>query len=259
MSQEWKLVPVEPTAEMLKVEVSPALCLGLPGNPRVGQWRLGMYRAMLAAAPVPPAGGPALPQRGVITGPITLKSGVTLDGIAAKVVWDAACNAWEPHVTRLQAEVERHEQELDSWANYDTKQLKVIHGLNDQVAALQSELTKARELNAKAFVLLNQFMPNAHKCFGIDFMLLNEAMIGLAQKSAPAQPSCEFCGKHAGEACDMNYPHPRSAPAAKYDCCANCMRPKAEHNGSACPAPYTTVWNQWDYNFAPDAKGEGYE
>jgi hypothetical protein len=50
----FKLVPVEPTPEMLNVEVSPVLCVGLPDNPRVAQWRAGVYQAMLAAAPVPP-------------------------------------------------------------------------------------------------------------------------------------------------------------------------------------------------------------
>ena len=38
---------------------------------------------------------------------------------------------------------------------------------------------------------------------------------------------------------------------AQVDCCANCMRPQHEHNGNACPKPYTTVWHAWDYDFAP--------
>lgn len=54
---QWKLVPVEPTEEMLKVEVSPMLCVGRPENLRVAQWRVGVYKAMLAAAPQPPALG----------------------------------------------------------------------------------------------------------------------------------------------------------------------------------------------------------
>ena len=36
------------------------------------------------------------------------------------------------------------------------------------------------------------------------------------------------------------------------DCCANCLRPKNEHQGIVCPKPYTTNWNAWDYPFAPD-------
>lgn len=58
--------------------------------------------------------------------------------------------------------------------------------------AMHSELAKARMLNDKALVLINQFMPNAHKCFGIDFSLLNETMIGLAHQSAPAAEVCQF-------------------------------------------------------------------
>lgn len=38
---------------------------------------------------------------------------------------------------------------------------------------------------------------------------------------------------------------------AKYDCCANCMRPQHEHNMDSCPKPYTTVWHAWDYDFSP--------
>lgn len=50
----YKLVPVEPTAEMLAAEIAPVLCLGNPETPRVEQWRRGLYTAMLAAAPAPP-------------------------------------------------------------------------------------------------------------------------------------------------------------------------------------------------------------
>ena len=45
------LVPVEPTEEMLSQEVTPVLCLGSNKNTRVIQWRNGMYKAMIAAAP----------------------------------------------------------------------------------------------------------------------------------------------------------------------------------------------------------------
>lgn len=54
MTTEFKMVPVEPTEEMMAVEVSPALCLGNPETPRVAQWRRGVYKAMLAAAPASP-------------------------------------------------------------------------------------------------------------------------------------------------------------------------------------------------------------
>ena len=44
---------------------------------------------------------------------------------------------------------------------------------------------------------------------------------------------------------------PAQEPVA-VDCCANCLRPKNEHQGIVCPKPYTTNWNAWDYPFAPD-------
>jgi hypothetical protein len=51
----WKLVPVEPTKEMLSAkDVRPLLVLGHPENSRVQQWRHGVWKAMLAAAPTPP-------------------------------------------------------------------------------------------------------------------------------------------------------------------------------------------------------------
>ena len=34
------------------------------------------------------------------------------------------------------------------------------------------------------------------------------------------------------------------------DRCANCLRPKGEHQGDMCPRPYTTVWSAWDYEAA---------
>lgn len=37
----------------------------------------------------------------------------------------------------------------------------------------------------------------------------------------------------------------------QHDCCANCMRPRMEHCGENCPAPNTSVWHAWDYDFAP--------
>lgn len=35
------------------------------------------------------------------------------------------------------------------------------------------------------------------------------------------------------------------------DRCANCLRPKGEHQGDMCPRPYTTVWSAWDYEAKP--------
>jgi len=44
----------------------------------------------------------------------------------------------------------------------------------------------------------------------------------------------------------------RGHEPVEYDCCANCLRPEHEHNGTQCPKPLTTVWHAWDYDFPPD-------
>lgn len=57
--------------------------------------------------------------------------------------WNAACDAWEPHVTRLQAEVKRLDL-MVSQADYNYDEDRAQ--FQRQVADLQAELTKAREL-----------------------------------------------------------------------------------------------------------------
>ena len=45
----------------------------------------------------------------------------------------------------------------------------------------------------------------------------------------------------------------RQPPHQIHDCCVNCMQGNDAHTDDGrCPAPYTTVWRAWDYNFAPD-------
>lgn len=58
--------------------------------------------------------------------------------------------------TRLTAERDGLENEFDAAANWDAAQLKVIHGLSDDVARLQSELTRARELNEHLSIALSE-------------------------------------------------------------------------------------------------------
>lgn len=42
----------------------------------------------------------------------------------------------------------------------------------------------------------------------------------------------------------------RAADGSDLTTCANCLRPKCEHNGKRCPSPFTTVWHAWDYEQA---------
>lgn len=90
-------------------------------------------RAALAV-PVPPARGEVevLPQRK--TGWPALSNHRSYnDG------FNKACDEWMPHVTRLQAEVERLKEVA-------TDRKNELTGMCTQVVDLQSELTKAREL-----------------------------------------------------------------------------------------------------------------
>jgi len=85
------------------------------------------------AEPVPPAGGEVvvLPKRRV---PPSLGPDFYARG------WNAACDAWEPIVTRLQAEVEQWK--ANNMAN--------ALAAGELVKGLKAELTKARELLMEA-------------------------------------------------------------------------------------------------------------
>lgn len=88
---------------------------------------------------VPPAGGDveAMPQRRNWSGIASWKQRAEINA------WNAACDAWEPHVTRLQAEVERLKLLADKRWNDLTEESDKSSA---EIYALQSELTKAREL-----------------------------------------------------------------------------------------------------------------
>lgn len=88
-------------------------------------------------------------------------------------------------ITRLTAERDRLENELDAAANWDAAQLKVIHGLNHEVAhylqqieQMESELTKAREL-------LTWFYSHSNVA-QVGTVMMNAARDYLAHQSAPA-------------------------------------------------------------------------
>uniref|UniRef100_UPI0018FE08D9 hypothetical protein n=1 Tax=Pseudomonas bohemica TaxID=2044872 RepID=UPI0018FE08D9 len=89
------------------------------------------------------------------------------------------------HVTRLQAELDAERQEHAETERISQQEELRANEYATQLVAAQSELAKARELNESAKRVIEQFMPNVGKCFGIDFMLLNETLIALAHQSAP--------------------------------------------------------------------------
>lgn len=43
---------------------------------------------------------------------------------------------------------------------------------------------------------------------------------------------------------------PAGAAPSDLTACANCLRPRCEHNGKLCPPPFTTHWHAWDYDHA---------
>lgn len=97
MSQEllWKLVPVEPTVDMVEAGRE---CAGA-----------GVYRRMLAAAPVPPAGGDWVTHRD-----------------------------YRAHVTRLQAGIYARDKVIEAWA-------KEAQNLETQRDALKAEVERLTE------------------------------------------------------------------------------------------------------------------
>ena len=142
MSQEWKLVPVEPTGEMLsEIHLLESF---------TGQALTARYKAMLAAAPVPPAGD--LPER---------MDAPSRDEYELECYWAAAMEQAKAHndcldaclpiIARLQAENAALQQRLNV-ADQRVDQLQsesfeaLYNAAIEERDAAQSELTKAREL-----------------------------------------------------------------------------------------------------------------
>lgn len=149
MSQEWKLVPVEPTAVMIS-----------EGDRRFSFGVDKIYATMIAAAPVPPAGGEVEVLACLTSG------GKALYFPCPNIEWrDGDIELVDrDHVTRLQADCEAlaimHTQAQVKWcAERDAlkAEVKRLHGrlreeqtyvseLAAEHTAMESELTKAREL-----------------------------------------------------------------------------------------------------------------
>lgn len=143
-------------------------------------------RAALAE-PVPPAGvePEAMPQRRSWSGIASWQQRAEINA------WNAACDAWGPHVNRLQAEVERLRTVVkeveEQYVYYFGVAMRVITERN----SLQSELTKARE----AWEGIVEYFPEGHsdgECFSVE-----KAKAVLSNQSAPAEesyPPCDYCG-----------------------------------------------------------------
>lgn len=150
----WKWVPVEPTAEMNKAGMR--WLTGIQ-HMRAGDKRSALneaFKAMIDAAPVPPAGG-EVEVLTVVTlgsfsaeelGEIDIEPQMSaLERIQQQVVTneDVALELVDrAHVTRLTAENVRLQAQVDNYKNQD-ECFCIEHGLHIQ--QLQSELTKARE------------------------------------------------------------------------------------------------------------------
>ena len=175
MSQEYKMVPVTPTAEML---------LAVGGRVTVDVWN-----AMLAASPVPPAGGPHVFDaiRDLLEpecGKQNMEFGETIARLQAEV---ESCKArCSRRVEDIQLQAQRHEQ-------------------------TQSELTKARELLSKVIDGTGT-SPGANKRYG----KIRAYLDGL-----PTCKTCKGTGKeydgaaHTCTVCNGSGIARQSAPAAK--------------------------------------------
>lgn len=129
MSNEFKLVPVEQTSEMTLIGQR----LRYDAVNSIGE----IYRQMISRAPQPPALGGEPETLAVFKADGSslhqTKAGFErqLTGLDVELI-DRA------HLAPLQDEIERQDQELDDRAQWDTAQIKVIHGLNDDVAKLKA-------------------------------------------------------------------------------------------------------------------------
>jgi hypothetical protein len=157
MNNQWKMVPVEPTVQM--EEAAAPECGGYcPRCDEDVQIKTGMqvdiYRAMLAAAPVPPAGDVEVIQafRSVVGG----INGLSWE-YSSKLNLPAPSKHGEvielvdrAHVTRLTAERDEARRQVQLLNEAGEFLDDVSQGVEDKLraenATLQSELTKAREL-----------------------------------------------------------------------------------------------------------------
>jgi hypothetical protein len=135
MTEQWKMVPVEPTEEMNRA------------GDVAYSWNVAkIYRAMLAAAPVPPASDVE-----VLAVAWIKVTRPDKRGNAYELDWYSAAERLpvgeyelvdEAHVTRLTAERDGLQAEVE-------RQQNTIDGMNqthaESVEHFQSELTKARE------------------------------------------------------------------------------------------------------------------
>lgn len=132
MNNQWKMVPVEPTPEMYAAASTDSWEQGLLGAG---------YKAMLTAAPVPPAGDVEVLGYVSFVGKDHVR--VTLDCHAPTLNTQVVNRVY---ATQLEADCQALQSERDGLlAKLETMRRK-NNELNDTEARLQSELTKAREL-----------------------------------------------------------------------------------------------------------------
>lgn len=81
----------------------------------------------------------------------------------------------------LKAEVARQQKTIDGM---NAMHAESVEQAQSERIALQSRLDASRSAVAKAGKVIDQFLPNVGKCFGIDFQLLNEAQIAVSEQAA---------------------------------------------------------------------------
>lgn len=75
--------------------------------------------------------------------------------------------------------------------NGDSEHFKLLR----QKAALKERVDLLEGFLHNAETVIDQFMPNVGKCFGIDFALLNETLVGIRSALKPAEVSGSTCNQ----------------------------------------------------------------
>jgi hypothetical protein len=218
MSTEYRVVPVEPTDEMIAAVEHDSYTFATGDEEWIGcvseDMAREIYTNMLTAAPVPPASGEVEVHR------YQAVSMFTEDGnkitYAPHGPWMVMASVHDYHVTQLQAEVAEVRAFNDkAWAEAMENARKAD--------TLQSELTKARKLSSILEDALKHLVHNVKATgkrldLGLAMDSAKQALESASQRAKESNTVCSVCngsgieccdGRHACTACNQ------SAPAAK--------------------------------------------
>ncbi|MFJ3486210.1 hypothetical protein ACIPL1_22835 [Pseudomonas sp. NPDC090202] len=150
MNQEWKLVPVVPTKEMM---LNDSACQHHDHDDLSciqRNMRRGIWDKMIAAAPVPPAGEEVEVYERMSPKSMVIQRASDGEYVCEMIACENALVAdmlsHGAHVTRLTAENARLQGEIEASRDLFETKRRVNRKLRTERRNLQSELTEAREL-----------------------------------------------------------------------------------------------------------------